>query len=174
MRDRQAPGAIGFAFRFALLLAAASAALVAARSGGDPGRRWNGILAVVTAAVARATGLEAHEIAGAVAGPGFALEIVDACNGLDAALVFVAGVLALPLPWRRRLGAVAAGVPLLLALNVMRLAGLYWIGLAHPAWIEAAHLYAGQALMILASLLLWMRLLTRTRAPGLAAVRGGP
>ncbi len=129
-----------------------------------------------TAAVAHAAGATMRwldpgvTVAGATImnrATGFAIQVLAGCNGIEAAIVLVAAMLAFPAPWKRRLAGIAIGIVAIQALNMVRIASLYYLGEWSPAAFEWAHLYAWQALIMLDALvvfLLWMRSLPRPGA----------
>ena len=86
---------VGFCLRFGVLLAFAfTLPLIAPLRHGviEP---WNRVLGTATAAALRGLGLPVQALAGSIVAPGLLLEVVDACNGLDAVAVFAAALLAL-------------------------------------------------------------------------------
>jgi exosortase H (IPTLxxWG-CTERM-specific) len=93
--------------------------------------------------------------------PQGAVQIVDACTGLDASLLLAAAMLVFPASWRARLAGIAAGFATLMSLNFVRVLTLtVWAG-SSPHWFEVAHLYVWPALVViaaLATLLGWMQL----------------
>lgn len=103
-----------------------------------------------------------------VQSPDFALSIAMGCDGVEATCLFVAGVLAFPTSWRARLVGLALGVPLVQLINILRLVGLYYVGVFMPAVVEEVHVYVAQTLVILLStavLIFWLeRVATRVRA----------
>ena len=107
----------------------------------------------------------------------FAVSIEPGCNGIEAAIVLIAAMLAFPAPWKHRLLGMAAGLAAIQALNVVRVISLFYLGQWSLAAFEWAHLYVWQALIMLDVLvlgLLWMRMLPRrseanTPMPGATA-----
>jgi exosortase/archaeosortase family protein len=71
---------------------------------------------------------ETVQIRGATVSGRFAYVVVLDCAALDAQALFVAAVLAFPATWWARLVGVVTGVLVILAINVARLAGLYFAG----------------------------------------------
>jgi exosortase/archaeosortase family protein len=69
----------------------------------------------------------------------FSLKIVLDCAALDAHALYGAAVLAYPAPWRTRLGGFVAGTALLAAVNVVRIAVLYVVGLRWPPAFHVLH-----------------------------------
>src|SRR5262245_22910308 len=80
------------------------------------------------------------QVTGSVIRGKFAIEIAKSCDAMEAKILFVSAVLAFPARWSRRLLAAALGVLGLVAANLLRISGLYWIGLHHPDAFELAHI----------------------------------
>ena len=87
---------------------------------------------------------------------GFAMVIVAGCNGVEAMLVLLAGILAYPAPWRSKLVGLAIGAVAIQALNLVRIVSLFYLGQWDMKWFEWAHLYVWQGLIMLDALLVWM------------------
>jgi exosortase H (IPTLxxWG-CTERM-specific) len=84
---------------------------------------------------------------------GFAISIEAGCNGIEAAIVLIAAMLAFPAPWKHRLTGI-----------VVRVASLFYLGQWRAEIFEFAHLYVWQALImfdVLIVWLIWMRTLPR-------------
>ncbi|HEX3098552.1 MAG TPA: exosortase H [Usitatibacter sp.] len=97
---------------------------------------------------------------------GFAISIEAGCNGVEAALILVAAMLAFPAPWKHRAIGILAGLLAVQALNVVRVVSLFYLGQWSFAAFEWAHYYLWQALIMLDVLvvwLLWIRTLPRAR-----------
>jgi exosortase H (IPTLxxWG-CTERM-specific) len=95
---------------------------------------------------------------------GFAISIEAGCNGVEAALILVAAIVAFRAPWRHKAAGIAAGLATVQALNVVRIITLFYLGQWSLRAFEWAHLYAWQALIMLDVVvvwLLWLRMLPR-------------
>ena len=156
--------------RFLLIFAATLVALLAAELTAPVQRLlvdpWTNSLARISAALATvfdsqaaSTGRVLHNTA-----TGFAVSIEAGCNGVEAALVLVAAMLAFPAPWKHRLVGIAIGLAAVQALNVVRVISLFYLGQWSALAFQWAHLYVWQALImldVLAVWLVWMRMLPR-------------
>lgn len=87
---------------------------------------------------------------------GFAVSIEAGCNGIEAAIVLVAAMLAFPAPWKHRVVGILAGLGAVQALNVVRVVSLFYLGQWSPRAFEWAHLYLWQALIMLDVLVVWL------------------
>lgn len=91
---------------------------------------------------------------------GFAIEIDNGCSGLEVVILLAAAVAAFPANWRARLIGFTACAAAILALNVLRIISLFYIGQYSKDWFDWAHLYIWDALIMIDGLLmffLWAR-----------------
>lgn len=87
---------------------------------------------------------------------GFAVSIEAGCNGIEAAIVLIAAMLAFPAPWKHRVIGILAGLSAVQVLNIVRVISLFYIGQWNMAAFEWAHLYLWQALIMLDVLIVWL------------------
>lgn len=95
---------------------------------------------------------------------GFGISIESGCNGVEAALILIAAMIAFPAPWKLKLTGIAVGLAAVQAANLLRVVSLYYLGQWNLAVFEFAHLYLWQALIMLDVLvvwLLWIRVVAR-------------
>jgi len=95
---------------------------------------------------------------------GFTVSVEAGCNGIEAAIILVAAMVAFPSLWRYKLMGILVGVATVQALNVMRIISLFYLGQWNKTVFEWAHLYVWQALIMLDVLLVflfWLRWLSR-------------
>ena len=115
------------------------------------------ITAHITTAMLDLCGMEAVRSLTVVSHPdGFAFEIYYRCTGILPAAFLAVSIFAYPGALRKKLCAIAMGLPLLMALNLIRLVRLFHIGVHHPAAFGAAHAVVWQALIIFATAGLWI------------------
>ncbi len=96
---------------------------------------------------------------------GFAISIEAGCNGIEAAIMLIAAMLAFPAPWKHRVIGIVAGLIAVQTLNVVRVISLFYLGQWSVPAFNWAHLYVWQALIMLDVLivwLIWIRALPRT------------
>lgn len=90
----------------------------------------------------------------------FALQIANGCSGIEATILLAAGMVAFPATWRERALGWAAGTTAIMALNVVRIISLYYIGQHSMEWFDWAHLYAWDVLIMLDGMVVfffWIR-----------------
>jgi exosortase family protein XrtM len=69
----------------------------------------------------------------------FAIEVVKDCSSLDVQALVTAAVLAFPAPWRKKVWGVLFGLGAVIAANLVRIAGLYFIGAYLPHRFDPIH-----------------------------------
>jgi exosortase/archaeosortase family protein len=82
--------------------------------------------------------------------------VIWECTGLTAIALFIAAVAAYPSRWRAKLWGLVLGIPLLLAINQLRLVTLVAIDHWWPSIAETAHVVVWQSLFILLTVVLWL------------------
>jgi len=120
---------------------------------------YTNLLASAVAAVINLFGAGATAAGAQITSPRFSISIEMGCDGVEASSLFLAGVLAFPTLWRARLIGFALGIPLIHAINLVRLVGLYYAGVYLPSVFEELHVYVAQTIVILFStaiLILWL------------------
>ena len=83
------------------------------------------------------------------AATGFAVSIEAGCNGVEAAIVLIAGILAFPASLTHKLVAILAGFFFVQALNVVRIISLFYLGQWNYTVFEWFHLYLWPVLIML-------------------------
>lgn len=115
------------------------------------------LTAQITIALLNWLGMEAVRLVTVISHPdGFAYEIYYRCIGLLPVAVLTVSILAYPGPLRQKLVALAVGVPILIALNLMRLVHLFYLGVHNPAAFDIAHAIVWETLLIVAIIGIWM------------------
>ena len=102
---------------------------------------------------------------------GFGVSIEAGCNGVEAAIILIAGVVAFPAPLKLKAAGIVVGIVAVQTANLLRVVSLYYLGQWNMEAFEFAHLYLWQALIMLDVLvvwLLWMRLVARQSGASLA------
>lgn len=99
---------------------------------------------------------------------GFAVSIESGCNGVEASIVLIAGVLAFPATWQQRFIAILLGFAAIQGLNILRIISLFYLGQWNFDIFEWTHLYLWPVLIMLDVLLvfaIYLRWLSRSTAP---------
>ncbi|MCP5425152.1 MAG: exosortase H [Gammaproteobacteria bacterium] len=93
--------------------------------------------------------------------PGFSVQILDMCNGVEATIMLWAAILAFPAPWSYRLKGLAIGALSVHTLNILRIISLVYLGEYNREWFDWVHWYLWDTLImadILIVFLIWIRL----------------
>jgi exosortase H (IPTLxxWG-CTERM-specific) len=91
-----------------------------------------------------------------VSGANFSVAVRRGCDPLEPMVLFAAGVLGFPAPWRCRLAGMFIGWIILFGLNLVRLASLFLLGAEKSPWFDGLHLWGWPAGYILCALALWV------------------
>lgn len=97
----------------------------------------------------------------------FAVSIEAGCNGVEAAIVLIAGIIAFPATWKQRLCAIAIGFVTIQILNIGRIVSLFYLGQWSESVFSFTHLYLWPVLIMLDVLvvfLIYLRYLNRQQA----------
>jgi exosortase H (IPTLxxWG-CTERM-specific) len=87
---------------------------------------------------------------------GMGVSIEAGCNGVEAAIILIAGMLAFPAPWWFKLVGMAIGIAAVQSANLLRVISLYYLNIWNKEVFEFAHLYLWQALIMLDVLVVWL------------------
>ena len=120
-------------------------------------------LTAVSASILNAMGENVHRTGTMIIGGGFAVDIKNGCNGIEAMLFLCAAMLAFDAPVRARIiGLLMAcfGVQLL---NLIRIVTLYLLGRHRREWFEAFHLAIWQSVIFGAAVLMFVLWTTRVQ-----------
>ena len=85
----------------------------------------------------------------------FAVSIEAGCNGVEATIVLIAGVIAFPATWLQRLAAILIGFAAIQLLNVVRIISLFYLGQWNIEIFSWTHLYLWPVLIMLDVLLVF-------------------
>lgn len=87
---------------------------------------------------------------------GFGVSIEAGCNGVEATIILVAGVLAFPSSSKLKLVGIGLGFLAVQTANLLRIISLFYLGQWNVHVFEFAHMYLWQALIMLDVLVVWM------------------
>lgn len=90
--------------------------------------------------------------------PRFALDVRNGCNGVEAAILLAAAILAFPATLRSRLIGLTVACVTIELLNLVRLSSLFWLGEHYRRIFDFFHVAVWQSLIILAAIsifILW-------------------
>ena len=86
----------------------------------------------------------------------FPMEIVRNCDAIEINILFASAIWAFPAPWRRRALASLLGLCALIALNVLRICALYFVGVHARPQFEVVHEQVFPLVLVLAAALAFL------------------
>ncbi|MEK7794401.1 MAG: hypothetical protein AAB353_07720, partial [Candidatus Hydrogenedentota bacterium] len=90
----------------------------------------------------------------------FTFIVVPSCGAIELFSIFIAAVLAFPTTWAHRIVGLSLGVPVMYALNLLRLSTLAYIGAYDPTpgkkWFHFFHEYVWQGVFIVFVVVVWL------------------
>ncbi len=110
----------------------------------------------ITGFFIKALGLSVQTSGRIVTLPNFSVEIVGECTGLYEMLIFLAAIIAYPSGWKKKLIGAGLGIPVLYAINIIRMVFITIVGNWSPQAFEFMHMYFWQVAMILIILSVWI------------------
>jgi len=91
----------------------------------------------------------------------FSLRIIEECTAVFASLIYVSCVLAYPANLKSKLIGIGFGIPVIQAVNIIRLVVLSITGLYYPGIFEFVHTYIWQSIFIIFVIAVWLVWLER-------------
>ena len=152
------PGRLSFRFALTLALFAGVVLLVFRDEVMGPALLpLRALTADLTMRFIHLAGMEAVREASAIRHPsGFAYEVSRGCMGLVPAAILGVSILSYPGKLRRKLTWLAAGIPVLFAINFARLTNLFYLGVQRPELFHLAHKVVWQVVIIASVFVLWL------------------
>jgi len=98
---------------------------------------------------------------------GFAMEVLDGCNGDDVVVLLWAAILAYPASWSQKGKGLLAGTATIYVINFLRIISLFYLGQYNRQWFDFAHLYVWESVFVLLTLTIFWMWVRRMAAPGL-------
>lgn len=95
---------------------------------------------------------------------GYVVNVRRGCDALEPSWFLCAAILAFPAPFKRKTGGILLGISVIGAINVVRIASLFLIGLYSPRLFPAAHLEIWPVIFILLAVGLWIGWIARLRS----------
>jgi exosortase H (IPTLxxWG-CTERM-specific) len=124
-------------------------------------------LVEVSAVVIRFFGGDAaaHQVILQSPSSGFAMEVLDGCNGDDVAVLLWAAILAYPASWVQKGKGLLFGTAAIYVINFLRIISLFYLGQYDRQWFEFAHLYVWESVFVLLTLTIFWIWVRRMAAP---------
>jgi len=109
-----------------------------------------------SAAFLSATGSDVSSRGRVISSPSFAVEILPVCNGLEVTAIYAAAVLAFSASFAAKLVGLFGGLSIIYLINVIRIAVLFRTGERFHFAFEQVHYYYAQALVVVATIGVWL------------------
>jgi exosortase H (IPTLxxWG-CTERM-specific) len=111
----------------------------------------------ISGAILKALGVLVETVGTTIRHNAFAVDIRRGCDGLVATAVLVSACLAYPLRWKTRLLGALLGYALIFGLNLIRVVGLFCIGLNRSSQtFDFFHVYVAQFAVIALAMVYWI------------------
>ena len=114
-------------------------------------------------------GYDTKAVGAAIGSNDFSIDIKNGCDGLEAIAILVSGILIFPATKRQKVKGLLWGIGILLLLNIVRIAGLFVIGLNFSKQVfDIMHVQGGFIVFTLISVLIlftWMNWVIQTPKP---------
>ena len=131
----------------------------------DIGAALAQLAAWLTYAFLRVLGLVAGfpvHIEGTIMGSGeFEVDVAPACSGAVPMSIYLAAVMAYPTSWRAKWLGAGLGLGVIELVNLVRVAGLFLVGLYFHEIFHDTHVYVAQALVVCVAVAMWLYWATR-------------
>ncbi|MEW5701627.1 MAG: archaeosortase/exosortase family protein [Candidatus Zixiibacteriota bacterium] len=111
-------------------------------------RPYTSLVSIVAGGIFKLSGAQVQGAGASLSVNGTALTVEFGCNGLEAAGLYLAAVLASAVPWKRKLAGLGIGVVAIFLINQIRVCGLYLAAMAGGSWFDFAHIIVGQTFVI--------------------------
>ena len=87
---------------------------------------------------------------------GFSVRIIRECTVVGPVLVMGMGIFSYPASFRRKAWGVVWGTLIMLLVNQIRIASLFFIGIKFPVLLEVTHLVIWQGILIAIGIVIWL------------------
>ena len=118
--------------------------------------RFNATIAYFGSGILNLFGMATHSEGNVITGNGAQVKIVNICNGVHVTVLVAAAMLASPASWMHRTLGIAAAALTIYILNLGRCVSLFAINAFKREWFDFAHGYLWQAVVVLATLAIFM------------------
>lgn len=116
---------------------------------------WTRLNAWIGAGLLSIFGFGTSSMGDSISGPDFTISVKQGCDAIEPTVLYLAGVLSFPAPWRNKWIGLPVGVAFLLAVNFIRILSLYLVGIWWPDGFEFMHIDFWQVLFILLAVITW-------------------
>ncbi|HHT9126286.1 MAG TPA: archaeosortase/exosortase family protein [Candidatus Brocadiia bacterium] len=123
---------------------------------GTYSRYLNVAIAHSVSFILRLFGLDARAVGTSLETKDLSVGIVSACNGMIVCIIYLAAVIAYPCKIKEKVIGVAIGIPIIEAINLVRVVCLFYVLRYFPASFETYHIYVAESIIIAFGVVLWL------------------
>ena len=91
-----------------------------------------------------------------ISAQGFSVRVIRECTVVGPVLVMGMGIFSYPASFRRKAWGVVWGTLIMLLVNQIRMASLFFIGIKFPLLLEVTHLVIWQGILIAIGIVIWL------------------
>ena len=91
-----------------------------------------------------------------ISAQGFSVRVIRECTVVRPVLVMGMGIFSYPASFRRKAWGVVWGTLIMLLVNQIRMASLFFIGIKFPLLLEVTHLVIWQGILIAIGIVIWL------------------
>ena len=132
---------------------------------------FTAFLVKISAAILRAIGEDVFTRGTVIQSALFAVDVKNGCNGIEAALLLVAAMLAFPASAKARAAGLGVGLLAVQVVNLVRIVSLFWLGAHRRDVFDLFHAAVWQTLLILLAVGIFLAWGKRLRGGESAAAR---
>lgn len=112
--------------------------------------------AKITAFFSNIFGMEAKAYGTSLILKNMTFEIIHECTGIFALMIYFSCTIAYPTNWKNKIIGISIGFPFILAMNMVRMIFLVYIGDYHQNIFDYVHSYLWQGTFIIFIILVWL------------------
>jgi exosortase/archaeosortase family protein len=86
----------------------------------------------------------------------FVVDVSPACSGAVPSMIYLAAIFAYPASWKAKLIGAGLGMAIIHGANLIRVVGLFLIGLFATQFFHETHVYIAQALVVAIAVATWL------------------
>ena len=114
------------------------------------------LIASQAAWILNTLGMKVHASGIIISGEGFSVKVLANCNAIFEIMLFLSAVIAFPALLKEKLIGGFVGTIFIYTLNLIRVVGLFLIGIYSPQFFEETHIYVSQSIFIVMVAIFWL------------------
>ena len=114
------------------------------------------LIASQAAWILNTLGMKVHASGIIISGKGFSVKVLANCNAIFEIMLFLSAVIAFPALLKEKLIGGIVGSIFIYVINLIRVVGLFLIGVYSPQFFEETHIYVSQSIFIVMVAIFWL------------------